>query len=94
MSPAHPTPTPELLREIWCEILELDQVDDEESFFTLSGRSIDAMRLVNRIRSAFGLEITVRTVIEAPTVTLLAQALRTAPPAEPRPSLTEGGGAG
>ncbi|WP_441247683.1 acyl carrier protein [Kitasatospora sp. McL0602] len=88
MSPAHPTPTPELLREIWREILELDQVDDEASFFAHGGRSIDALRLINRIRSVFGLEITVRTVIEAPTVTRLTLALRQAPPTAPRPSLT------
>ncbi|MEU8925648.1 acyl carrier protein [Kitasatospora sp. NPDC048545] len=93
MSPAHPTPAPttELVRGIWCEVLELDRVDDEESFFALSGRSVDALRLVNRIRSVFGLAISVRTVIEAPTVSRLTEALRSAPPAPPRPSLTEGG---
>ncbi|MFF2352053.1 acyl carrier protein [Kitasatospora sp. NPDC058115] len=94
MSPAHPTPTPELLRAIWREILELDVVDDEQSFFVHGGRSIDALRLVNRIRNVFGLDVTVRTVIEAPTVGLLVQALGTAPPAAPRPRLTEGPGAG
>ncbi|WP_030060865.1 phosphopantetheine-binding protein [Streptomyces novaecaesareae] len=89
MSPVHPAPTPDLLRAIWCELLGLDRVDDEASFFTLSGSSVDALRLVDRVRTAFGLAITVRTVIEAPTVALLAEALRSAPPAPARPSLTE-----
>ncbi|MEV7773832.1 phosphopantetheine-binding protein [Kitasatospora sp. NPDC086791] len=93
MSPAHPAPTPtrDLVRAIWCDILELDRVDDEESFFVLSGKSVDALRLVNRIRSVFGLAISVRTVIEAPTVARLTEALRSAPPAPARPSLTERG---
>jgi acyl carrier protein len=87
MNPAHPAPTAERLREIWCEILGLEEVDDEASFFDLNGTSVDAIRLINRIRSDFGLAITVRTVIEAPTVVRLMEALRTAPPAPVRPSL-------
>ncbi|RKT12280.1 acyl carrier protein [Streptomyces sp. 1114.5] len=90
MSPAHPAPTPDLLRAIWCELLGLDRVDDEASFFTLSGSSVDALRLVDRVRTTFGLAISVRTVIEAPTVTQLVEALRQAPPAPTRPSLTQG----
>lgn len=87
MSPAPPAPTAERLREIWCELLGLADVDDDASFFDLNGKSVDAIRLINRIRSDFGLAITVRTVIEAPTVARLVQALRTAPPAPDRPSL-------
>lgn len=88
MNPPSPAPTIERLREIWCEVLGRDEVTDDASFFELNGKSVDAMRLINRIRAAFGLEITVRTVIEAPTVARLAQALRTAPPSAPaRPSL-------
>jgi len=81
MSSAPPTPTREQLRQIWCQLLELDLVGDDDNFFLLSGKSIDAVRLVNRIRSAFGLEVTIRTVFEAPTVAQLEAALRTAPPA-------------
>lgn len=87
MNPAHPAPTAERLREIWCEILGRDEVDDNASFFALNGKSVDAIRLINRIRAEFGLEITVRTVIEAPTVARLIEALRTVPPAPARPSL-------
>lgn len=87
MNPGHPAPTTERLREIWCEVLGLDEVDDDASFFDLNGQSVDAIRLINRIRSDFGLAITVRTVIGAPTVARLVRELRTAPPAPARPSL-------
>lgn len=87
MNPPHPAPTAERLREIWCEILGRDEVADDASFFDLNGKSVDAIRLINRIRSDFGLAVTVRTVIEAPTVTRLTEALRTAPQAAARPSL-------
>lgn len=87
MNPAHPAPTAQRLRAIWCEILGLDEVDDNASFFDLNGKSVDAIRLVNRIRADFGLAATVRTVIDAPTVARLVEALGTVPPAPARPSL-------
>ncbi|WP_405749622.1 acyl carrier protein [Streptomyces sp. NBC_01411] len=87
MSP-YPAPTTEHLREIWHEILELDEIDDEASFFALSGKSIDAIRLVNRVRNVFGLEITVRTIFEAPTVIRLTESLRAMPSTPARPRLT------
>jgi acyl carrier protein len=90
MSSAHPAPARDRLREIWCELLSLDQVGDEENFFVLSGRSVDAIRLVNRIRSEFGLEVTVRTLFDGPTVAQLHEALETAPSASARPGLTGG----
>lgn len=94
MSSANPTPTCERLRAIWCELLGLDQIGDDESFFVLGGKSMDAIRLVNRIRSTFGLEITVRTVFEAPTVAQLSEALQALPTAPARPRLAGGGRSG
>lgn len=91
MSSASPTPTCDSIRAIWCELLGLDQVGDDESFFALGGRSMDAIRLVNRIQGTFGLEITVRTVFEAPTVSKLSAALQKLPVAPPRPRLAGGG---
>ena len=90
MSAPNPRPTCESLRAIWCELLGLDQVGDNESFFELGGRSVDAIRLVNRIRSTFGLEITVRTLFEALTVVQLSEVLQALPPAPARPRLAGG----
>lgn len=91
MSAPNPTPTRESLRAIWCELLGLDQVGDDKTFFELGGRSMDTIRLVNRIRSTFGLEITVRTVFEAQTLARLSDALQTLPAAPARPRLAGGG---
>lgn len=90
MKPGRPALSRERLREIWCELLGLHQVGDADSFFMLSGKSTDAVRLVNRIEKVFGLEITVRTLFEAPTVDQLMEVLQTAPLAPDRPRLTGG----
>jgi Phosphopantetheine attachment site len=71
------TPTEEKLHQIWCDILGLNHVDCGESFFSLSGKSIHALRLVNRVQTDFGVDITVRTVFEKPTVTALAAVIDT-----------------
>jgi Phosphopantetheine attachment site len=85
------TPAEEKLHQIWCDILGLDHVDCGMSFFSLSGKSIHAIRLVNRVQTDFGVDITVRTVFETPTVTALAAVIEagrldaTGPGHGPRP---------
>ncbi|MCQ4083516.1 amino acid adenylation domain-containing protein [Streptomyces sp. RB6PN25] len=69
------TPAEELLHQIWCAVLGLDRIGREQNFFDLSGQSIDAIRLISQVKAAFDVDITVRTVFEAPTVAALAKAI-------------------
>ncbi len=69
------TPTEEVLHQIWCEVLGLEHVGREQSFFALSGQSIAAVRLISRVKAVLGVDITVRTVFEAPTLAALARAV-------------------
>jgi amino acid adenylation domain-containing protein/non-ribosomal peptide synthase protein (TIGR01720 family) len=69
------TPVEELIAAIWAEILELDRVGAEDSFFELGGHSLLATRAISRLRQAFGLEIPVRSLFDAPTVAGMARAV-------------------
>jgi amino acid adenylation domain-containing protein len=53
---------------LWAELLELPAIDPDSNFFALGGNSLLALRMVNRIRTELGVELTMGEVFEAPTV--------------------------
>jgi amino acid adenylation domain-containing protein len=64
--------TEERLAELWSEILGLERVGVETSFFALGGHSILATRLMFRIQKVFQVDLPLRTLFESPTVAALA----------------------
>ncbi|HVR96498.1 MAG TPA: amino acid adenylation domain-containing protein, partial [Thermoanaerobaculia bacterium] len=72
------TPAEEMLAAIWGEVLGLDRVGPEESFFDLGGHSLLATQVLSRIRTAFGVELPLRRMFETPTVAGLARQVEAA----------------
>ena len=67
--------TEEILARIWQELLNLDKVSVKDSFFDLSGQSLLAVRLFNRIEQEFERRLPLAILFRAPTIEQLAPEL-------------------
>ncbi|MBW4611020.1 MAG: amino acid adenylation domain-containing protein [Hassallia sp. WJT32-NPBG1] len=62
----------EMLAQIWAEILQIEQVSIDDNFFELGGHSLLATQLIYRVQKAFQVELSLRSLFEAPTIAGLA----------------------
>ncbi|WP_235916337.1 non-ribosomal peptide synthase/polyketide synthase [Antrihabitans cavernicola] len=65
-------PVEETVADVYAELLGVERVSVDDSFFELGGNSLLATRLVARVNAALGTSIAIRTVFEHPTVAQLA----------------------
>ncbi|MBN3491890.1 non-ribosomal peptide synthetase [Vibrio neptunius] len=72
-----------LLAEIWQELLGINSVSREDSFFALGGDSILSLQLVSKLKLA-GLNVSPKQVFQAPVLSELAQVLEAAVEQEQR----------
>ena len=62
----------EILAGIYAQVLGLERVGVDDSFFDLGGDSLSAMRLVAAVNTGLDADLSVRAVFDAPTVAQLA----------------------
>jgi len=57
---------------IWEEILGIDRVDANDSFFAVGGDSLSATRALSRSNETFRIEMPVRQLLESPSARAVA----------------------
>ncbi|MEW1612894.1 MULTISPECIES: condensation domain-containing protein [unclassified Streptomyces] len=66
------TPTEESVAEVFREVLDVSELEAEESFFSAGGNSLQAMRAISRVNTAFGIKLSVRVMYGNVTVRAIA----------------------
>jgi acyl carrier protein len=67
----------ELLAAIWQPLLAVSRVGRQDNFFDLGGHSLIATRVISRLREVFQLELPLKALFDAPTVTQLSLRVET-----------------
>ena len=72
-------PVEQAVAQIWAEVLGVDPVGVQDDFFELGGHSIMAVRLLARMNEFLGVDVSLRTLFDAPSVRGLVAALGSDP---------------
>ncbi|WP_194138392.1 non-ribosomal peptide synthetase, partial [Bacillus cereus] len=66
-------PIEELVAGIWTELLNVNKIGIYENFFDLGGHSLLATQIVSRLRNILQIEVTVRSIFDAPSIAGLSE---------------------
>lgn len=66
------SPIEQKLSTLVCSLLNLEKVSVNDNFFLLGGHSLLGTQLIVKIRSAFGVDLALRALFEAPTIAELS----------------------
>jgi acyl-coenzyme A synthetase/AMP-(fatty) acid ligase len=67
------TPLEEEMALLWTEVLDVERVGLQDTFWNLGGHSLLATRLLNRLRFDLGVDLPLRTLFQAPGLGAFAE---------------------
>ena len=69
------TPLEKDLAQVWCEVLELDEIGIHDNFLDLGGHSLTATRIVSQVIGKYQIQIPLRSLFQSPTIADMAAIL-------------------
>ncbi|MFJ9108840.1 amino acid adenylation domain-containing protein [Streptomyces sp. NPDC102283] len=70
-----PDATEQVLHDLWCDELGVASLPGDRSFFDLGGNSLRAVRVLTRVRDAFGVQYPMADFVREPTLRAMARGL-------------------
>ena len=70
------TQTEKIIADVFADVLGINRVGVDDSFFDLGGDSLSAMRVIAAINTSLDIQLPVRTLFESPSVSALSQQVR------------------
>ncbi|MGW3116663.1 amino acid adenylation domain-containing protein [Streptomyces sp. NPDC001107] len=70
------------LAEVWRDLLNVEEIGRRQNFFEAGGSSLSALQMLHRVKTRFGVAVTVRQFFSAPTIAGVAEYLEKALVAE------------
>ncbi|MGI5254860.1 phosphopantetheine-binding protein [Actinacidiphila glaucinigra] len=67
--------TRDLLRDIWAQALERDEVDVDADFFEMGGHSLLALRITGEVSEVLDIDVPMPTLMRNPTLRLFTEAV-------------------
>ncbi|MCV3214790.1 amino acid adenylation domain-containing protein [Plectonema radiosum NIES-515] len=58
---------------VWQEVLHLENIGIHDNFFQIGGHSLLATQIISRLRQVFQMDLSIRTLFEAPTIASFAE---------------------
>ncbi|GAA1016943.1 peptide synthetase [Acrocarpospora pleiomorpha] len=69
------------IREIWQEVLGIDQIGDDEDLFDLGGHSLTITQIIARMRKRLGIEVALDVFFDTPTIAGVVDSIHASEPA-------------
>jgi len=63
---------------IWQQLLGIERIGIDDNFLELGGHSLLATQVVSRLRKSFGVEVSLRSMLETPTIAGMAEGIEAA----------------
>jgi amino acid adenylation domain-containing protein/non-ribosomal peptide synthase protein (TIGR01720 family) len=67
------TETERRIARIWQDVLRIERIGARDDLYAMGAHSLLAVQIIARVRDAFGVEVSIRDIFDAPTVAGLAE---------------------
>ncbi|MBE9201696.1 MULTISPECIES: type I polyketide synthase [unclassified Nodularia (in: cyanobacteria)] len=75
------------IAQVWQEQLGIELIGIHDNFFELGGHSLLAMKVISRLRGIFAVDLSLRNLLETPTIAQIADAIANAGNPQPEAEL-------